>query len=229
MKDLKLTYTKEHLLKASIHTYPTEWIIRTMLGNYPDLKINRDIYKNAKILDVGFGDCRNMPLLYNIGLEIYGIEISEEIVQLAYKKLHDLNIPANLKVGTNTSIPFDNNFFDIILSSSSIYYVDENSTFYDNLKEYLRVLKKDGILIANFPEKSKSFICKNAINLNNGHIRITNDVHNLRNGYIFKVFESKEQINKELSPYFRNISVGYLYEEYYGYELSMFILVAEKK
>lgn len=134
MKDDKDTYLEFYQKNKSNHLYPTEWVIRTMLGNYPKLKFNHEIYKNAKILDIGFGDCRNMPLLHNIGLEIYGVEISQQILNLAYQKLTKINISAKLKVGGNTNIPFEDDFFDIILASASMYYVDKNSTFNDNLK-----------------------------------------------------------------------------------------------
>jgi len=230
MKNLKKNYLEEHLnKKSSPHNYPTEWIIRTLLGKYPNLNIADKIFNNAKILDIGFGDCRNSQLLNNINLDLYGIEISEEIVNIGKNKLANKNIKADLKIGTNTNIPYNNDFFDIILASSSIYYVDEGFSFDDTIKAYLRVLKQDGLLICNFPEYYKSFICKNCIELENGHIKITNDVHNLRNGYIFKVFKSKEEIINTFSNSFYNISIGYLYEEYYGYEMSMFIVTAIKK
>lgn len=170
MDNIKDQYTKEHLNKDDRHLYPTEWVVRTMLGNYPELKFNRSIYQDAKILDMGFGDCRNMRLLDNIGLEIHGVEITEDIVKIGRERCDELNIKAILKVGDNRNIPFDKDYFDIILSSSSMYYVDKGITFDDILLEYNRVLKKGGYLIANFPELSKNFIFKGGINKGNNHM-----------------------------------------------------------
>jgi ubiquinone/menaquinone biosynthesis C-methylase UbiE len=178
---------------------------------------------------MGYGDCRNMPLLNNIGMKIHGVEISEEITEVARQKLNQLQIPAELKIGHNTHIPYPDSFFDVVLACSSFYYINQGETFAQNMQEYLRVLKPGGLLIANFPEYYKSFICKDGIDQGNGHIIVTNDVHGLRNGYTLKVYKSKEDIVEEFEHHFTDISIGYLYEEYYEYELSMFIMTAYKK
>lgn len=229
MENIKSKYTNEHILKSSKHLYPTEWLIRTMLGKYPDLVFDKSCYDGGKILDIGFGDGRNFQLFDNIGLDIYGVEITEEIVSLAKNKMKYLNLTAKLVVGNNNNLPFDSDFFDVVVACSSFYYIDKGSNFGDNIKEYNRVLKSDGILIVNFPEITKNFICKNAINLGDNHLVIQNDIHNLRNGYVFKAFESKEEIYKLFAPHYKNICIGYLYEEYFGYELSGYIMVATKK
>ncbi len=57
------SYKKNH----NIHLYPTEWIIRTLLGKYPEMNLDKEKYDTAKILDVGFGDGRNFSLLNNCG------------------------------------------------------------------------------------------------------------------------------------------------------------------
>jgi ubiquinone/menaquinone biosynthesis C-methylase UbiE len=225
MDDVKHNYTKEHKNKFSKHLYPTEWVIRTMLGKYPELVFDKTSYSGGKILDMGFGDGRNFKLLENIGFEIYGVEITEEILDLVRDRIKN----ENLAVGNNRNIPFNDKYFDFILACSSFYYVDKGSSFQDNLKEYIRVLKNDGVLIANFPEINKNFICKHSINIGDNHIIIQNDPHNIRNGYIFRAFESKEEILNVFSPFFKNICIGYLYEEYFGYEMSGYIVVASKQ
>jgi len=104
MENIKSNYTNEHILKSSKHLYPTEWLIRTMLGKYPDLVFDKSCYDGGKILDIGFGDGRNFQLFDNIGLDIYGVEITEEIVSLAKNKMKSLNLPAKLVVGNNNNI-----------------------------------------------------------------------------------------------------------------------------
>jgi ubiquinone/menaquinone biosynthesis C-methylase UbiE len=229
MTNIKDLYTSEHKKKIGEHLYPTEWIVRTMLGNYPNLAFDKSCYSGGKILDVGFGDGRNFQLFKNIGLEIHGIEITKEIIELVRENIAKSNIDVNLVEGNNANIPFEDNYFDIVLGSSSLYYVDKGTTFMDNLMECSRVLKSNGILIANFPEMSKNFICKNAMNIGDNHIIIQNDVHNLRNGFIFKAFNTKNEIEDVLSDAYKDICIGYLNDIYFGYELSSFIVVATKK
>ena len=106
MDDVKTSYTAFHNLKISNHNYPTEWVIRTFLGSYPDLKIDKSKYKGGSVLDLGFGDGRNIQLLANCGLNISGVEITQQICNSVSDMLLTKNIYADLKVGTNVNIPF---------------------------------------------------------------------------------------------------------------------------
>lgn len=233
--DVKESYTEFHKKRKSEHLYPTEWVIRSMLGTYPELKLNNKKYKGSKILDLGFGDCRNMPLLHNCGFDIYGVEITEDVVSLGETTLQDLNIKANLKVGSNTNIPFPDEYFNYILASSSCYYVDANTSFEENLKEINRVLKPGGFFIANFPlfsqfkEIPESFILDKCEFTDDGHIIIRNDIYGIRNGYKFKAFQNKADLQKNLSSFFDELSVGYTLDNYYGIQINTLISTSRKK
>jgi len=235
MENVKTGYTEFHLKKTSRHLYPTEWVIRTMLGSYPNLKLDKSNYNGGKILDLGFGDGRNMALLSNCGLQVYGVEITEETVELGRRSLDLVNVSAELKVGNNRQIPFDDGFFDYILASSSCYYVDGDSSFEDNMREINRVLKPKGTLIANFPafiDNDKipiSFILENAEKTSDGHVIIHNDIYGIRNGYKFKAFSSPQELENYFSEGFQDISIGVCIDNYYGVEINQYILAAQKK
>ena len=89
-----------------IHLYPVEFVVRSFLGQYPHLNLDKTKFAGSRILDLGYGDGRNMPLLHNLKFEIYGVEISEKINRLADVRLQKLGISTPLKVGRNTFIPF---------------------------------------------------------------------------------------------------------------------------
>ena len=228
MENVQKTYTDFHKKTASGHIYPTEWVIRSFLGTYPNLNLDKSKYPNAKLLDLGFGDCRNMPLLHNCNFQIYGVEISSEIILMAKEKLDQIGINAVLKEGTNVNIPFGDKYFDYILACHSCYYVDKNTSFDQNVTEIARVLKQDGIFIASLPAPN-NFILKDSINLGNGHVEITNDIYNLRNGYVFRTFEDEKDIIQTFSPYFKEISICKCLDNFWGIQINFFIIAGKRK
>lgn len=233
--DIKKEYTNFHQKKQSQHLYPTEWVIRTMLGSYPELKMNRSCYQGGKILDLGFGDGRNMQLLHNCGLQIHGVEISDETCELVGNRMMESGIEVDLRTGSNSQIPFPDNYFDYVLASSSCYYVDRPDTFDDNMKEIARVLKQGGTLIANFPLFSpnsavvnESFILQDAETSADGHIIIKNDIYGIRNGYTFKAFYSTQDLTNSLSAYFNDFSFGRCLDCYFGVSINSIFTTCRK-
>lgn len=234
IENVKKSYTDFHLKKKSSHLYPTEWVIRTMLGNYPGLTMDRSKYQGGNGLDLGFGDGRNMTLLHNCGMKVHGVETTQETVDMVQKSLEPYGIDPVLKVGSNSNIPFEDNYFDYILASASCYYIDNNGTFADNLKEIARVLKPGGFFIANFPAFTDinvpvNFILENAEPTEDGHVIIRNDVFGIRNGYKFKAFYSQDELRNTLSEYFGPISIGYCFDDFYGLQHNLYISASQKK
>jgi SAM-dependent methyltransferase len=228
MDNVRKTYSEFHRSKYGGHIYPTEWVIRTLLGKYRNLNLDKSKYKDANILDLGFGDCRNMPLLSNCEFKIHGIEISDDIISLGRSRLSFLNIAAELRKGTNVDIPFEDEYFDYVLACHSCYYVDEGHSFNENLVEISRTLKSGGIFIASLPAPD-NFILQDCIRLPDGHVKITNDIFNLRNGYIFRTFEDESEIHEVFGIHLNNIVVCKCLDNFWGLQINFFIIVGEKK
>jgi len=195
--------------------YAVEFVVRTLLGTYPGLTLDRAAYRGARILDLGFGDGRNMPLLHDLGFEIFGVEISEEICQLTRSRMEQLGVPALLETGTNSHIPFGNAAFDFVLACHACYYVSPGESFRDNLREIARVLRAGGRFLFSLP-KTDTYILRDAMALENGHYRITEDPYGVRNGTVFRAFASKQEIQDEFGAYFRDFALGLCENDFYG-------------
>lgn len=63
-----------------------------------------------------------MLLFHNLGMNISGFEITEEICKGVANRMEQFGINADIRVGRNSNIPFDNNYFDYIVASASLYY-----------------------------------------------------------------------------------------------------------
>jgi acetyltransferase-like isoleucine patch superfamily enzyme/SAM-dependent methyltransferase len=225
--EISSAYSRYYASRNPDYVYPVEFVVRSFLGKYPHLNLDKSKYAGSKILDLGYGDGRNMPLLYNLGFDIYGVEISEEINRLAKARLNKLGIPAVLKVGRNASLPFGSNFFQYILACHSCYYVEESMSFDDNLREIHRVLAPNGLFICSLPMHD-TYILHDAEQLSGGHYRIVNDPYGVRNGTIFRAFKSRDEIEKALSKYFCDFSIGFCDDDFYGIHQKVWIVVCKK-
>lgn len=228
MSTLESHYTEFWMKRLGVHFYPSEFLVRTFLSqNCPDLILKHD-YENKNVLDLGCGDGRNMGLLSNLGMNIYGTEITKEICEAVTLRMAKLGIKADIRVGRNNSLPFEDQLFDYIVASASVYYVDSETTFEDNMREIQRVLKPGGHIIFSMVHPD-SYILNGAEKLPDSHYRIKNDPLGLRNGYVFKVFKGREHITDYFSKDFCDVSIGYTSDDYYGLKQDLWLLVAKKK
>ncbi|WP_295442941.1 class I SAM-dependent methyltransferase [uncultured Thiodictyon sp.] len=228
MNSLESHYTAFWLKRLGVHFYPSEFLVRTFLSqNCPNLKIKHD-YESKNVLDLGCGDGRNMGLLANLGMNIYGTEITQEICEAVTLRMEKFGIKADIRMGRNSSLPFKDQLFDYVVASASVYYVDSGTTFEDNMREIQRVLKPGGHIVFSMVHPD-SYILIGAETLADSHFRITNDPLGLRNGYVFKVFQARSNITDYFSKSFLEISIGYTSDDYYGLKQDLWLLVAKKR
>lgn len=226
MDNINLNYEQFYAQRTMTKVYPTEFVVRTMLASYPELEFVKPKPGN-KILDIGFGDGRNTAFLCDLGLDVSGIEITEGIVSQTKNRLLESGYKADLRVGRNSSIPFDSEEFDYILACHCCYYCDEGETLLDNLNEYSRVLKEDAYLIASVANQN-SYIFDDAKKLDDGTFIISGDPYNNRNGYRLQAFANTSLIEDFFSGLFKNFSFGSADNDYYGISEKVFWVVCQK-
>ncbi|SNZ03786.1 Methyltransferase domain-containing protein [Persephonella hydrogeniphila] len=207
VKDWTDFYTKEvDKLKA----YPSEELIRIFKGEY----VGKLPVKNKKILDIGFGNGENFILYSELGMDIFGVEISDEICQQVYKHFSKYGIDIKLRTGSNTNIPFPDNFFDYIVSWNVIHYEDNEENLKKALNEYRRVLKPEGKLILSTVgekhgiKKGGHYISKN--------IFLVQRKDDFRYGEKFFYFENENEIKKYFSIFFKDIKIGRTFQNLFN-------------
>lgn len=224
--DIDAKYEQFYAARSRQKVYPTEFVVRIFLARYPNLDFEKPDL-GAKVLDVAFGDGRNTAFLCEQGFDVSGIEITEGIVGQTKSRLAALGLQADLRVGRNSKMPFPDAEFDIILACACCYYCDEGEAMKDNLREYARVLKPGGILIASVAD-SASYIFDAAEKLEDGSYRISRDHYGNRVGYRLHGFSDKGELANYFAGNFKNFSFGHASNDYFGIGEELFWVVCQK-
>lgn len=146
MTEKKNTWDEEVYKKnKQINRYPYTSIVSNIFRLVSDRK-------NKKILDIGCGTGNNLKFFAENQFECYGLDISPTGVDICKKFINKSNLKADVIVGKSHELPYENNYFDVVVDRASITHNSYN--FEDCIKEVYRVLKKDGIFITEiFGEK----------------------------------------------------------------------------
>lgn len=132
--------------------------------------------KQCNVLDYGCGKGHIIGYFLRKGIQISGVDMSEEEVKIVDKKYKKNSNFKGVKLFDGEKLPFSDNEFDLITCTECIEHVLDMhmSTF---LSELYRVQKKDGVILITTPNEEniqKSQICCpncNTVYHPQGHVR----------------------------------------------------------
>ncbi|MGN9160415.1 MerR family transcriptional regulator [Clostridium sulfidigenes] len=104
--------------------------------------VNNVKLKNPIILEIGVGTGNLASKFLNNNCEIIGIDQSREMLLVAKQKYPNLKV----RLGEFLKIPYDNKYFDIIISTYAFHHLNESEKVIA-IEEMIRVLKDDGIIV----------------------------------------------------------------------------------
>jgi ubiquinone/menaquinone biosynthesis C-methylase UbiE len=136
----KRNYEKLYEYKYEQKTF--EVLSKTMIFKKLIKTISVD---NGKVLEIGFGSGNLIKTLLNKKCRYYGMEISQSAIVTAKRKYKD-QVEVNLI--KKNQIPYDNEFFDLIIMSHSLEHIEEEEKILEEIK---RTLKKNGLIIIGVP------------------------------------------------------------------------------
>ena len=213
--------------KSITKVYPSVFALKIFLGKNPNLNLRNKKFKGKKILDIGFGDGRDIELFYDLGFNVFGVEPNSQVVSHTLSKFKKKKI--NLSVGTNCNLSFRNNSFDYIYGMASLMYLKNKETYLKNiLSECYRVLKKNGLFFGSFT-KIDSHITHKGRFIDKNRIILNDSFYNIRKGQLYHVHRSKKEVRKDLSKVgFKDIKITNFNADWFGTKDSFYLFVCKK-
>ncbi|MFW9874542.1 MAG: class I SAM-dependent methyltransferase [Candidatus Thorarchaeota archaeon] len=106
-----------------------------------------ELKPGMKVLDVSSGrGTQSIFYAKEFGVEVIGIDISEEMVKSAMKnaKIENVQDITKFEIGDSQELPFEDNVFDVVINECAVGIPDDSQKV---LNEMVRVVKKGGTII----------------------------------------------------------------------------------
>jgi ubiquinone/menaquinone biosynthesis C-methylase UbiE len=150
------------------------------------------ITNNTKrILDVPFGTGRFVNLYLDNKFQIYGLDSSKDMIDVAKQHLDKKFKQCKVCVGFSTNMPYKKKYFDLLICYRFLPWVISYKDVAITLQEFNRVLKVNGYALLEFSVNRSDSIYNSVDNLNKNSIMwdkfTSNQINQLLNEHGFKV------------------------------------------
>jgi ubiquinone/menaquinone biosynthesis C-methylase UbiE len=165
---------------------------------------NIDQISNSKILEIGCGSGALLVYFNNNNNLIFGLDSSDTLLSVA-KKVISNGIFFN---GEAKLLPYDNDFFDLILSHSCFQYFPNNVYMMKVIDEATRTLKSGGRMVLTDlcdAEKEEKYMLYRKKIL--GYKKYTKLYTGEKNTNLYHLHIHKNQITDSLEKKFSNITI----------------------
>lgn len=139
-------------------TWQDYYIRRDQDGSWvkwPDETVIRSVYRvkgarggntsGVRALDLGCGSGRHTTFMASEGFDVWAADASDKAVEITNRLLSHLGKPEAATLVNLTDLPFEDNFFDLIVCWH-VLYVETLGNIRKGISEIFRVLKPGGAL-----------------------------------------------------------------------------------
>ena len=200
--------------------FPTEFVLRALLSP-AYFKNFKQVEHGQTVLDIGCLYANNLVPFVDRGCAAFGVEVTEDGVIVARENAAQQNIEAHIEQGTNSALPFDDEFFDFVLSINTIHYEDNKDGVIAGLTEMKRVLKPGGCLLISTAGQEHNFVSTAQKNGPNDYT--VQKEGDFRCGEHFTFFDGPEDFKNTLNDVFDKTETAVITESYPQAPLQFYI------
>lgn len=136
--------------------YPNEALIQFLAKHF--FHLSKAKRRRVRILEIGCGSGANLWMMAQEGFSVYGLDVAPTALRLCRKMLKQRHVAASLALGSMTSLPYGDDFFDAIVDVTSLQHTSV-AGHRKVLQEVMRCLKKGGLFFSwHLGARSVSFL-----------------------------------------------------------------------
>ena len=181
--------------------------------------------KKINVCEIGCLSGNNLRFFLDKKWNTHGVEINQDLIDLTKNNLKRFNKKIKkIKIGKNTNIPYKNNYFDVFVSINTIHY-SSGADIDKTIKEYSRLIKKNGIALIETPSEKHEIVKKSKKKRNNLWIWKWGG---FRNNQLMGFFDNKSLLKNKLKKYFSDVEILERSEVYNKIKLHWYFAVCKK-
>ena len=203
---------------------PTETLVRLFKGDYvPGMP---KVYDGMRALDVSCGSANNTFFLCDLGLEAYATEIHTDICGDVKRRAELSGRQLDVRVGTNCKLPFEDNFFDFLVSWNVLHYENTEENIRRGIAEYARVLKPGGrIFLSTTGPEHKILLGARTVG---AHLYEIGREEDFRKGERFFYFDAPNYLRYYFEPVFNEVMIGRIHDQLFTEVLDWWLVTGRK-
>jgi SAM-dependent methyltransferase len=204
--------------------FPSETLVRLFKGDYiPGMP---KAYEKMRVCDVSCGTGNNTFFLHDLGLDAYATEIHKDICADVQRSAQLSGRKIDVRVGTNCQLPFEDNFFDFLVSWNVLHYETTEENIGRGITEYARVLKPGGRLILSTTGPGHKILA--AAHTVGPHLYEIERNDDFRKGERFFYFDAPNYLHYYFAPSFGAIMVGRIQDHLFTETLDWWLVTGRK-
>ncbi|HEY9538914.1 MAG TPA: class I SAM-dependent methyltransferase [Kiloniellaceae bacterium] len=219
--DQRDAWTKQNIGYSSRmpRHFPTEYLLRSLCSR-SYFALGKEIVPGQKVLDLGCLYLNNLMPFADRGLDLYGVEINDDMVAVATERAADLGMAVEIAAGHNRALPFPDGTFDFVLSINTIHYEDGIANVMAGLREIARVGKPDCHFLISTAGREHQFHRK-AERLGPSRYRLATG--EFRDGQVMSYFDDEAHFRGALKEVFDHVEIAVITERYPRQNLEFYV------